>query len=448
MVKHYDLIALGGGSGGIAAAKRAAQHGARCAVIEADKLGGTCVNRGCVPKKILWHAAEFAHALRLAPAYGFDVRAGAVDWAMLRTKRNAYLKRLNQIYRSSLSDFNIDIVAGHGRFVDAHTLEAGGRHYSADHIVIATGGRPRVPDLPGAGHGITSDDFFELPDRPERVVIVGSGYIAVETACLLNALGSEVTIMMRRLEFLNGFDAIIRRSLMEEMQHSGINILSSLEVRSITREDDGSLALETSREHRVTGVDCLLWAVGRIPNTDNIALGAAGVATDEAGHIAIDDYQDTNVPGIHAIGDVTGQIQLTPVAIAAGRRLADRLFGNQPGSRLDLENVPTVIFSHPPAASVGISEEAARSQHGDAIKVYTHHFTPLLHAMTAEKSRTAIKLVTLGFEEKIIGCHIVGLHADEMLQGFAVAIRMGACKKDFDNTIAIHPTSAEELVLL
>ncbi len=448
MDNHYDLIALGGGSGGIAVAKRAARLGARCAVIEADKLGGTCVNRGCVPKKILWHAAEIAQALRMAPDYGFDTRSAPIDWAQLKIKRDTYLKRLNQIYQASLTDFHIDIIEGRGRFVDSHTLEVEGQRYTADHIVIATGGRPIVPDLPGADYGITSDGFFGLFNRPERVVIVGSGYIAVETACLLNALGSEVSIMMRRLEFLNGFDTMIRRSLMEEMQHSGVNILSSIEVRSVTRERDGSLTLETNHEHRVTGVDCLLWAVGRSPNTEGIALDAAGIVTDEMGHIPVDAYQNSNIPGIYAIGDVTGQVQLTPVAIAAGRRLAERLFGNRPDSRLDLENIPTVIFSHPPVASIGITEDEARKLHGDAIKVYTGHFTPLLHAMTAEKTRTVVKLVTLGFEEKIIGCHIVGINADEMLQGFAVAIKMGACKKDFDNTMAIHPTSAEELVLL
>ncbi len=448
MDKHYDLIALGGGSGGIAVAKRAARHGATCAVIEADRLGGTCVNRGCVPKKILWHAAEIAHALHMAPDYGFGGPSCTLDWAQLKIRRDAYLKRLNQIYQTSLTDFHVDIINGRGQFVDAHTLEVNGRRYHADHIVVATGGKPVIPDLPGAGHGITSDSFFALSSQPKRVVIVGSGYIAVETACLLDALGSEVSIMMRRLEFLNNFDVMIRRSLMEDMQNDGINIMSSIEIREVMRETDGSLTLLTDHDHRVTGVDCLLWAVGRRPNTDNLGLDAAGIAMDNMGHIPVDDYQNSNAPGIYAIGDVTGQIQLTPVAIAAGRRLADRLFGGQPGSRLDLENVPTVIFSHPPAASVGITEDEARKRHGDAIKVYLGHFTPLLYAMTKVKKRSVVKLVTLGIEEKIIGCHIVGANADEILQGFAVAIKMGACKKDFDNTMAIHPTSAEELVLL
>lgn len=448
MSKHYDLIALGGGSGGIALAKRAAHHGAKCAVIEEDKLGGTCVNRGCVPKKILWHAAEIAHALRMAPDYGFDTRPTQLDWAQLKTRRDAYLRRLNRIYHTGLADFHVDTINGHGRFIDAHTVEVEGRCYQADHIVIATGGKPVVPDLPGAEHGITSDGFFNLVEQPRRVVIVGSGYIAVETASLLNALGSEVSIMMRRLEFLNGFDAMIRRSLMEEMQNSGVNILSSIEIRSIARDNDGSLTLSTNHEHRVTGVDCLLWAVGRRPETDGLGLQAAGIATDHLGHVPVDAYQNSNVAGIYAIGDVTGQIQLTPVAIAAGRHLADRLFGNKPDSRLNQENVPTVIFSHPPVASIGMTEDKARSRHGDAIRVYQGHFVPLLHAMTTDKTRTAVKLVTLGLEERIIGCHIVGINADEMLQGFAVAIKMGACKKDFDNTMAIHPTSAEELVLL
>ncbi len=448
MKQHYDLIAIGGGSGGIAVAKGAAKYGAKCAVIEADKLGGTCVNRGCVPKKILWHAAEIAHNLRLAPDYGFDSSLTNLDWAQLKIKRDTYLKRLNKIYQTSLADFSVDVIKGSGRFIDAQTLEVDGQRYHADHIVIAVGGKPVIPDLPGARYGITSDGFFGLFTQPKRVVIVGSGYIAVEIAGLLNALGSEVSIMIRRQQILNNFDIMIRESLLEELQSNGVNVLSSMQAQRVTRESDGSLTLVTNREHQITGVDCLIWAIGRAPNTRNLNLDATGITLDTLGNIKVDAFQNSNIPGIYAIGDVTGQLQLTPVAIATGRHLADRLFGNQPDSRLDTENIPTVVFSHPPIGSIGLTEDEAHKIHGDAVKIYQTNFTPLLHAMTTHKTSSAIKLITVGVEEKVVGCHIIGTNADEILQGFAVAIKMGACKKDFDDTMAIHPTSAEELVLL
>ncbi len=448
MQNDYDLLVLGGGSGGLAVARRAAAHGARCAVIEGGKLGGTCVNRGCVPKKIMWYAADIAQALQLAPDYGFDAGPADLDWARLKVARDSYIKRLNQVYRTSLEDSRVDLIQGYGRFIDAHTVEVEGKRYQAPHIVIATGGRPITPQLPGARFGITSDGFFGLFTQPRRVAIVGSGYIATELAGMLSTLGSEVTLLIRSEWFLNGFDVLIRETLMEEMQHQGINVLCNVMVKSVSRDPDGLLSLHTSSAQQVTGFDCLIWAVGRAPNSDRLNLQAAGVHCDGRGMIPCDDFQNTNVPGIYALGDISGRAALTPVAIAAGRHLADRLFGGQAESHLDYRLIPTVIFSHPPVGSVGLTEDEARERHGSAVKIYQNRFVPLHQALSARKSYSAMKLVTVGVDEKVVGCHIVGQGADEMLQGFAVAMGMGACKQDFDRTIAIHPTSAEELVTL
>jgi len=448
MGKHYDLIAIGGGSGGIAVAIRAAKYGAKCAVIEAGKLGGTCVNRGCVPKKIMWHAADIAHIQHNAPDYGFETTVSTVDWVQLKISRDNYLARLNTIYRANLDDSHVDIIEGLAHFEDENTLSVSGDEYTADHIVIATGGKPTLPALSGTELGITSDGFFELDKQPERVAIVGAGYIAVELAGRLNSLGSDLTLLLLRQHFLWRFDVMIRESLMEAMQDDGVNIATSISLDSIEREADGSLTLIARHGHRLMGFDVLIWAIGREANITTLNLAMAGVAVDANGYIITDDFQNTNVEGVYALGDVTARAALTPVAIAAGRRLAERLFGNIPESRLDYENIPTVVFSHPVVGSVGLTEDEARDLHGDAVKVYHSRFTPLYHAITARKIRSSMKLVTVGTEERVVGCHVVGMGADEMLQGFAVAIKMGATKADFDNTVAIHPTSAEELVTL
>jgi len=448
MTQHYDLIAIGAGSGGLSVAERAALHGRRCAIVEAGRLGGTCVNVGCVPKKVMWFGAGLAHALADAEGYGFTLHGHEFDWGRLKAARDRYVEGINTWYGSYLADSGIDLLRGQARLLDARTVEVDGQRYTADHLALAPGGAPLLPDLPGAGHGMTSDDFFDLATQPRRVAIVGSGYIAVELAGLLNALGSEVTLLLRREHLLGGFDAMLREALMEAMVDAGVDILSRTQVGEVRRHEDASLELLTGDGRALGGFDGLIWAIGRAPRTAGLGLEAAGVATDAGGFIPTDDYQNTNVANVYALGDVTGRAALTPVAIAAGRRLADRLFGGQPDRHLDYGLIPTVVFSHPPIGTVGLTEERARAEHGDAVKVYQTRFTAMYHALSPHPVATAMKLVCVGVQEKIVGCHVIGPGADEMLQGFAVAMRMGATKRDFDDTVAIHPTSAEELVTM
>jgi glutathione reductase (NADPH) len=443
----FDLISIGGGSGGLACAQRAAEYGAKAAVIEPQRLGGTCVNVGCVPKKVMWNAASVALSLHDAHDYGFEVRVGQADWAELKRKRDAYVLRLNGIYERNLTAKGVAYVRGAARFVDAHTLLVNGRRFSARHVVIATGGKPTLPQIPGAGLGISSDGFFELESRPQRVAVVGSGYIACELAASFRELGSEVQQFIRKDRLLTNFDVMLGKSLMREVRTQGM-MIHERAIPAAVREASGKKILVTEDGREFAGFDCVLWAIGRDPNVAGLDLQAAGVATDDAGFIATDALQNTNAAGVYAIGDVTGRTALTPVAIAAGRRLSDRLFGGQPQRHLDYNLIPTVIFTHPPIGTVGATEAEARAQYGDAVKVYVADFTPMYHALTARKTHTDMKLVCVGPEQRIVGCHILGSGADEMLQGFAVAIRMGATKADFDDTVAIHPTSAEELVTM
>ena len=445
-MKTYDYIAIGGGSGGVATARRAAEYGARALVVEANRLGGTCVNVGCVPKKVMWYAAGIAQAMRDAAGYGFSVGDTRFDWNTLKSRRDAYIARLNGIYANMLEKAGVDVVRGFARFVDARTIEVNGERFSAPHIVIATGGRPLVPDIPGAELGIDSDGFFALAQQPRRVAVVGGGYIAVELAGVFNALGSEVSMLVRGPHLLRPFDALLREELMAQMQEDGVRLNFATEVRSVTRGTDGTLRVACS-SGKALEVDALVWATGRRANTDALDLAAAGLTADAHGVIATDAFQNTAVPGIYAIGDITGRAELTPVAIAAGRRLAARLFLNQADSKLDYDTIPTVIFSHPPIGTVGLTEDEARARL-TAVKVYSTRFTGMYHALTEHRPKTAMKLVCAGAEERIVGAHVIGEGADEMLQGFAVAVKMGARKADFDDTIAIHPTSAEEFVTM
>lgn len=445
---HFDLIAIGAGSGGMSVVERAAAYGARCAVVEAGPLGGTCVNVGCVPKKVMWFGAQLAHALADAPDYGFDVIRGSFGWRTLKAKRDAYIAGINTWYQTYLADSEVKILRGWARFVDARRIEIDGKVYSADHIVIATGGSPVVPDVPGAELGLTSDGFFDLERLPARAAVVGAGYIAVELAGVLNALGAEVTLYLRGEHLLKRFDSLLREHLTEAMLNDGINMFPRTQVAKIRRGKDARLTLFCEEGRESSGFDALIWATGRRPSTAGIGLEAVGIALDREGYVVTDALQNTSVAGVYAIGDVTGRTELTPVAIAAGRRLADRLFGGQPERHLSYDNVPSVVFSHPPIGTVGLTEDEAREVHGDAVKVYQTSFTPLYHATTRRKVKTAMKLVTVGAREKVVGVHIIGQGADEMLQGFAVAVRMGATKRDLDDTVALHPTSAEELVTM
>jgi glutathione reductase (NADPH) len=447
MTTHYDYLTIGGGSGGLATAQRAVEYGARVAVIEPQRLGGTCVNVGCVPKKLMWTAATLAHAMEDAVGYGFRVPHPTHDWRALKTARDAYVLKLNGIYETNLSKKGIDWIKGSAHFVDAHTIQVGEQRLTAPHIVIATGGRPAIPDIPGAHMGITSDGFFSLASLPRRVAVVGSGYIAVELAGVLAALGSHVSLFVRQDRVLRQFDTMLSTGLMREMAASGIELITHATPAAVEQNiDSHTLVLKDGR--RFAQLDTVLWTIGRQPMTEDLRLQRAGVEVSDAGFIETDRFQNTNVPCLYAIGDVTGREQLTPVAIAAGRRLADRLFNRQADRALDYTLIPTVVFSHPPIGTIGLTEAQARHSFGDTIKVYSASFVPMYHALTERKGRVEMKLVCQGPDEVIVGLHIVGQGADEMLQGFAVAVKMGARKRDFDDTVAIHPTIAEEFVTM
>lgn len=447
MAESFDLIVIGGGSGGLAHAQRAAGYGANAVVIESGPLGGTCVNVGCVPKKLMWYAAHHAHALEHAADFGFDIAVHGHDWASLRERRDAYVARLNKIYKQNLDRHGVQLIRGHARFTSATSVDVDGLQYEADRIVIATGGYPIVPDIAGAQHGITSDGFFELPERPQRVALVGSGYVAVEFAGIFSQLGSETTVLVRKDGMVRSFDRMLRHELEAAMSASGVTLVKEVVPHKLDKTVNG-LYLHAEDGRSFGDFDAVIWAVGRAPNTASLNLAAAGVETDDDGFARTDAWQKTNVDNIFALGDVAGRAALTPVAIAAGRRLADRLYGGMSERRLEYEYIPTVIFSHPPIGTVGLTEDEARERYGDDLKVYETRFNPMLYAFSSEKTQTAMKLLTAGSDERVVGCHIFGDGADEMLQGFAVAIRMGALKKDFDDTVAIHPTSAEELVTL
>ncbi|ELU1437801.1 MULTISPECIES: glutathione-disulfide reductase [Providencia] len=449
MSKHYDYIAIGGGSGGIASMNRAAMYGQKCALIEAKALGGTCVNVGCVPKKVMWHAAQISEAIRnYGPDYGFDTTINRFDWKTLIDSRTAYIDRIHQSYDRVLGNNKVDVISGFARFVDAHTVEVDGETYTADHILIATGGRPVIPAIPGAEYGMTSDGFFELEALPKRVAVVGAGYIAVELAGVLNGLGAQAHLFVRKHAPLRSFDPLIVETLVEVMNTEGPKLHTESIPKEVVKNADGSLTLklENGQEHTV---DALIWAIGREPMTDNLNIEATGVELDEKGYIKVDKYQNTNVAGVYAVGDNTGAVELTPVAVAAGRRLSERLFNNKPDEHLDYSNIPTVVFSHPPIGTVGLTEPEAVEKYGaENVKTYKSSFTAMYTAVTSHRQPCRMKLICVSEEEKIVGIHGIGFGMDEILQGFAVALKMGATKKDFDNTVAIHPTAAEEFVTM
>lgn len=444
--QHFDIIAMGGGSGGLAVAQRAAEYGARAAVIEQGRLGGTCVNAGCVPKKVLWNAAHIVEGARDAAGYGISLPEAKVDWEDMRNRRDAYIVRLNGVYARNLEKRGVVHISGRATFQDAHTVVVGSNRYTADHIVVATGGQPLRPALPGQELGLTSDEFFAMNSRPNRVAVIGSGYIAVEIAGVLNAFGSKVELVARGDTVLREFDTLVQSALMREMRSAGIEFHLNTLTASLA-QDAGGIHLTSADGSRLGGFDAVIWALGRQPSTADLQLERAGLRTDAQGFLRTDAYQQTTVASIYAIGDVTGRSALTPVAIAAGRRLADRLFNGQIDRHLDYSGIPTVVFSHPPVGTVGLTEAQARADHSH-VEIKTTAFVPMYYALTERRQRCEMKLVLAGAEQRVVGCHIVGDGADEMLQGFAVAMRMGATLKDFQNTVAIHPTNAEELVTM
>ncbi len=446
----FDLVVVGGGSGGLAGAFRAAAHGARVALLEPREFGGTCVNLGCVPKKAMWLAADLAMRMSLAADLGFDLEPPALDWKALVAHRQQYIAGIHASYRRRLDEAGVVAIPQRGRLLDAHTVETGdGMRLRAGRILLATGGRPLRPDIPGAELGGVSDDFFELCGAPARVGIVGGGYIAVELAGVLQALGSRVEMFVRGRRLLSTMDAEVVLQLQEDMRWHGVRLHLDAPVHALEADGDRVRVLHKGGDSaQPEAFDTVLFATGRQPNTEGLGLEQVGVALDEAGHIVVDEWENTTVGNIHAIGDVTGKLALTPVAIAAARRLMDRVFGGQADARLDYDNVATVVFSHPPLGSVGLSEEAARERHGEAVRTCTTGFRPMLHALAESPQRSLFKLVCVGEEERVVGIHLLGEAADEILQGFAVALKMGVTHRQLLDTVAIHPTSAEEVVLM
>ena len=450
MTRHYDYLAIGAGSGGIASANRAAIRGAKAAVIEAKAVGGTCVNVGCVPKKVMWYGAHIAEAIKYSEAYGFELKQNGFDWGTLVRNREAYIERIHGGYKRGFESNGVEYIEGFARFVDKNTVEVNGEKITADHITIAVGGRAIIPSCEGAEYGIDSDGFFALEERPNKAVVVGAGYIAVEIAGVLHALGADSHLLVRRDRPLRYFDEDITDALLERLAQDGPTLHTNTVVQKVEKGDDGLLTIHTETGDAIEGVDCLVWAIGREPATDKINLEAAGVEVDPVGFIRTDKYQNTNVEGIYAVGDITGEAQLTPVAIKAGRLLSERLFNPElPDAHMDYTQIPTIVFSHPPIGTVGLTEVEAIAKYGEGnVKVYRSKFAAMYNAVTPHRALSTFKLVCTGPEEKVVGIHGIGEGMDEILQGFAVAMKMGATKADFDATVALHPTSAEEFVTL
>ncbi len=450
MTRHYQYLAIGAGSGGIASANRAAMRGAKAAVIEAKAVGGTCVNVGCVPKKVMWYGAHIAEAIKYSKSYGFDLTQNAFNWATLVQNREAYIERIHGAYQRGFSSNGVEYIEGFARFVDKNTVEVNGELITADHITVAVGGRPSRPEIPGAELGIDSDGFFALTKQPTKAVVVGAGYIAVEIAGVLHALGTDTHLLVRGDRPLRNFDTDITDALLSRMQQDQVQLHTQAEVVKVEAAAEDRLTVHLKNGTILFNVDCLIWAIGREPATDKINLAATGVQVDAQGFIRTDKYQNTNVPGIYAVGDITGEAQLTPVAVKAGRMLAERLFNPAlPDAHMDYALIPTVVFSHPPIGTIGLTEAEAIAKYGQAdIKVYRSSFAAMYNAITPHRALSTFKLICQGVEEKIVGLHGIGEGMDEVLQGFAVAIKMGATKADFDATVALHPTSAEEFVTM
>ncbi|MFM2303615.1 MAG: hypothetical protein RLZZ135_1025, partial [Cyanobacteriota bacterium] len=446
MSYDFDLFVIGAGSGGIATARRAAEYGAKVGVAEFDRLGGTCVNRGCIPKKLMVYASHFPELFTDAEGYGWSAVKSELDWPKMITAVNGEVTRLNGIYQRMLDNSKVELLHGHGKFIDHHTIQVGNRTVTADKILIAVGGIPVRPDIPGIEHALISDDVFNLKEQPKRMVILGAGYIGCEFACIMNGLGTKVTQVIRPDLILRSFDNDLRSAVQDGMIHHGIEIINNTEDVSIAKTNTGVAVTVNSKDGKsVILADVVsLAALGRKPNTANLGLENVDVKTHN-GAILVNADSQTSVENIYSVGDCTDNIQLTPVAINEGRAFADTMFGNKPRT-MNYADIPTAIFTTPEAATVGLTEEEAREMHGDAIKVYRSSFRPMYYVLPNKQEKTLMKLVVDTTTDRVLGAHMVGEHAAEIIQGVAIAVKMGATKADFDATVGIHPSSAEEFV--
>jgi glutathione reductase (NADPH) len=448
MTYDFDLFAIGAGSGGIATARRAAEYGAKVGVAEYDRLGGTCVNVGCIPKKLMVYASHFPELMSDAEGYGWSSVKSELDWPKMIAAVNNETIRLNGIYQRMLDNSKVEIIPGRGKFIDRHTVQVGDRIVTAERILIAVGGVPVRPDIPGIEHAIVSDDVFKLQTQPKQIVILGAGYIGCEFACIMNGLGTKVTQIIRPETILRGFDHDLRSAIQDGMKHHGIEIINNTQDISIAKTATGVAVTVTTKDGKSTILADVvsLAALGRKPNTHDLGLENVDVKTHN-GAILVDKYSQTNVENIYSVGDCTDNIQLTPVAIGEGRAFADTMYGNKPRI-MSYADIPTAIFTTPEAATVGLTEEEAREMHGDAIKIYKSSFRPMYYVLPNKQEKTLMKLVVDTKTDKVLGAHMVGDHAAEIIQGVAIAVKMGATKADFDATVGIHPSSAEEFVTM
>lgn len=444
MIFDYDLFVIGGGSGGIPAARQAAKYGAKVAIAEQDALGGTCVNRGCVPKKLMVYASHFSPKFREAADYGWSPVESEFNWSVFLPEKDQEIQRLNGVYQNNLEKAGVKLFRDRAQLLDPHTVKIGETQVSAEKILIAVGAHPYKPDIPGIEYAITSDDIFHLKTQPQRLVVIGGGYIGVEFSCIMHGLGTQVALMIRQDRILAKFDGDLRDNVQAGMQSHGIEILTNTFVKAIEKTESG---LELDLGDRTFTTDLVLVATGRIPNIKHLGLEEIGVKI-EKGAIAVDEYSRTSVPSIFAVGDCTNRLNLTPVAVAQGRAFADTEFGNNPRHISNYDLIPTAVFSQPEAATVGMNETAAREQFGEAVQCYRAKFVPMYYSLTDSDEKMLIKLVVNSKTDRVLGIHVVGDRAAEMVQGFAVALAKGATKADFDRTIGIHPSSAEEFFTL
>ena len=442
----FDLLVIGAGSGGVRAARFAAGFGARVAIVESRYLGGTCVNVGCVPKKLLVYGAHYHEDFAQAAGFGWTLGERQFDWPALIANKNREIERLNGIYRNLLLNSGVALLEGHGHLRDEHSVEVAGQVYRARHILIATGGWPQIPDIPGKELAITSNEAFYLPALPRRVLVVGGGYIAVEFASIFQGLGAQTSLLYRGELFLRGFDQSVRLHLKEELSKKGLDLQFNSDIRRIERQADGRL-LATLNDGRQLATDCVFYATGRRPMLDDLGLENVDIQLDDRGFIQVNERYETSTPSILALGDVTGGMALTPVALAEGMAVARRLFKPEEYRPVDYQNIPTAVFSLPNVATVGLTEEQARAA-GHTLKIFESRFRPMKLTLTDCQERSLMKLVVDAETDRVLGCHMVGGEAGEILQGIAIAIKAGATKRIFDETIGIHPTAAEEFVTM